>query len=355
MVPKTGTGRTTIRPRRRRSFIIGLGAALLVAGCGSSDDPSTAEPASSAGQASASGGTRIVQDGRGDVEIPVDPQRVVTTEQTLDLAILGVAPVGARNLEQDTRNYPEFSELLSDSVDLGTSDLDLEAVAALEPDLILTTTGRLDVADQFTTMAPTIFQDNDTPDKKHRWDETLLYYGDILGKKQEAEDLLAAYNARLEDFKTQMGDRLDTLTVSVLRVSDDNMKIYTLGSFAGGVLQDAGLLRPENQNLDAFETEELTNGEETEGFDLSTERLREADADVLFVVTQLPDNETEWDDEDRIVRANADALKSNPLWEQLTASQNEQTFEVGRHWNGESLVDANRMLDDLFELLLGES
>lgn len=370
MLPPARTHHDHIRPAGRRTLLIVLTTALLITSCGSDSDsadedtlpaaddtaadtPPSLDDSSTSTEAS-SAGTRVVTDGTGEeVEIPVAPQRVITTEQILDLLVLGVSPVGSRNLDQDTRAFPEFDELLVDTVDLGTEDLDLEEVVALEPDLIITTLGRLDVADQFREIAPTVFQDIQSPDKKHRWDETLLFVGDVVGKQQEAADLLAAYKARLEDFKAQMGDRLADTTVSVIRVGDDNLKIYTVGSFAGGVLQDAGILRPENQNLDAFETEKLTNGSDTEGFDLSTERLREADADVIFVVVDLPTDEAEYDDEDRLVAANAAALQSNPLWTQLEAAQNGQTFEVGRHWNGESLVDANRMLDDMFALLLG--
>jgi iron complex transport system substrate-binding protein len=149
-----------------------------------------------------------------------------------------------------------------------------------------------------------------------------------------------------------MGDRLATTHVSVLRVSRTSTKIYTLGSFAGGVLRDAGLRRPANQDLDGFATEKLTLGAETEGFEISPERLREADGDVLFVVTQLPANQAEWTDQDRQVRANTDTLKQNPLWSQLAAAKNNKVFEVGKSWNGESLVDANKMLDDINRLLL---
>nr|MDT0660898.1 iron-siderophore ABC transporter substrate-binding protein [Micromonospora sp. DSM 115978] len=331
--------------RSRRPLAVAASALALtmtLAGCGGGGSASTGDVE-----------TRDVVDGRGKtITIPVDPQRVVITEQTLDYAVLGFAPAGARNLIQDTSNYPEFADLLSDTEDLGTSDLDFEQVLSLEPDLIITYTGRLDEADHFEAIAPTVYQDLDTPDRKHRWDETLTFVGDLIGKRAEADKLLGDYQTRLGEFKASMGDRLDSTEVSVIRVSDDSMKIYTLGSFSGGVLRDAGLKRPANQNLDAFEMEERTNGEESEGFDLSPERLSEADGDVIFVVTSIPTDPTRWDEEDKLAHENAEALDENPLFRQLRAFQNDQVFHVGRHWNGESLVDANRMLDDLEKHLL---
>jgi len=113
-------------------------------------------------------------------------------------------------IAEDAGDKP-FAELLKDTVDLGGQDLDLEEVLVLKPDLILTTTGRLDEAERFLQIAPTVFQDIEGPDKKHRWGETLRFYGYVLNLEQKANDLMAAYEARCKEFQTQMGERLDDL------------------------------------------------------------------------------------------------------------------------------------------------
>lgn len=360
----------------RRQFVAGLGggavAALVLSGCGSSGGTEAAgagepAPARSAGKQKAGGSTRVLQGGTGstrvvqhalgEVEIPIRPKRLVTFEGTLNLVALGVIPIGARNMVQDEANHPEMRRQLTDIFDLGGQELDIEEVLALEPDLIIgTSPNRDDIYAQLSQIAPTVLYQDDALDRKHRWDEELLYFADVLGKEKEASELLVAYEARCAEFRSRMGERLETELVSVLRVSSSSTKIYTRGSFAGGVLQDAGLRRPAKQDLDAFQTNELTDGADREGYDISAERLREADGDVLFLsVRGTPSKRAPQEDQDKAAATEVAAgkLTDHPLWSRLGAVEAGQAFKVGGHWNGETVVDANKVLDDLFVHMLG--
>lgn len=261
-----------------------------------------------------------MQHAKGELAIPAVPSRVVTCEGTMNLIALGFYPVGARNLDQDRRSYPEFADELGDIVDLGGQELDLEEVLALEPDLIIAGSPSYD--DQYaqmTRIAPTVMEERAAVGTKHRWDQQLAYFAEVLGRDARAAELMDAFNARRDEFMAEMGERLGSTQISVMRVSDDSVKIFTKGSFSGGVLDRCGIRRPPQQDLDPAQTEDFTNGEDSEGYDISTERLREADADVIFLcvpVAGMPEND---DEDDAATRANAEALTDNPLWEQLGA------------------------------------
>ena len=131
-----------VRPILRGAAL--LAATVLVAGCGSADGESSGEAA--AGDSPASGGAFPVTVGTafGPVEVAEEPQRVVAlgwsdAETTL---ALGVQPVGASDClgfggegvgPWAEGRYDEAPEIM------GTLEPSLEAVAALQPDLILDT------------------------------------------------------------------------------------------------------------------------------------------------------------------------------------------------------------------------
>lgn len=188
---------------------------------------------------------------------------------------------------------------------------------------------------------------NSGDERKHRWDDTLRFFARVMNKEDKAEELLADYQKRVDEFKEKHGDFLKDKTVSVLRIRNDNLIIYTKSSFADGVLDQVGIKRPKNQDLDLAATKAATNGESIEAFPLSPERLNEADADIMFVVVQVHEDPSEQDDRDKATLANVEKVKNHPLWSKLNAVKNNQTFFVNAVWNGESVMEANSMLDDL--------
>lgn len=119
----------------RREFLLGATAAGLVVGCatkdtGDDDDVGTAP-------------TRRVTDLAGRVvDVPVDPQRIVTIDpsRTLsDLVALGFVPVGAAEVESnpDGRFPPTVTDVADDIASVGAlGTVDLERVVGLRPDLI---------------------------------------------------------------------------------------------------------------------------------------------------------------------------------------------------------------------------
>src|SRR3954452_18365276 len=139
-------------------------ATVLVAGCGSGDEGASGDTAASS-SASGSGGAFpvTVATAFGDVEIPEEPQRVVAlgwSDAETALA-LGVQPVGASDWlgfggegvgPWAEGRYDEAPEIID------TLEPSLEAIAALEPDLILDTKsdGTQERYDLLSQIAPTV-------------------------------------------------------------------------------------------------------------------------------------------------------------------------------------------------------
>ncbi len=113
-------------------------------------------------------------------------------------------------------------------------------------------------------------------------------------------------------------------TISVIRFSEMQTRLYQHVSFSGIVLADAGLARPPSQDVNDFAVE------------FSEERILDADAGQIFLTVA--------DVESAAVR---DRFMSNPLWSRLTGEIHEVSNDVWIIAVG--VLGAHAVLDDLAE------
>lgn len=174
-------------------FAAGATAIALIAGC-SSDDSSSPETGGESGNFPVT-----ISHSFGETTIEREPSRVVTigfNEQDFVLA-LGVKPVATRgNLSYDYRQRPWAQEALggTEIPEVGSTDLELEQIAAAGPDLILGPYSFLERGqyDQLSDMAPTIADIGGYGDvPAATWQQEFDVIGTALGKEQEAQDRTA--------------------------------------------------------------------------------------------------------------------------------------------------------------------
>ncbi|MEM1256504.1 MAG: iron-siderophore ABC transporter substrate-binding protein [Cyanobacteria bacterium P01_H01_bin.21] len=270
--------------------------------------------------------TRTLKHAMGTTQVPIAPERVVVLDTApLDAALaLEIQPVG-------TAIYKEFPPYLSDRVDNITlvgdpNQPNLEAILALNPDLILWSQPGGNLYEKLSQIAPTVFTDNGGQVGKDAWQDNFLLYAEALGKVEQAEQLLQSYRQRVQQLQETISQP-QALKVSVLIVND-NVRAYTAGSFSGSVLQDVGFSRPLAQA-------------ESKGYalELSPETLDELDGDYIFLVysTYRPGG------------FQKDDFISNPIWSQLQAVQQDRVCEVnGDVWiAGRSILAVNQILTDI--------
>jgi iron complex transport system substrate-binding protein len=325
------TRRTT---RTTRTALLGLVVALPLAACGGGA-PSV-DPSASAGAGAGAGadaGTRTVQHAMGTTEVPADVERVVVLDTgELDAVVsLGVTPVGAVTTDVSTSLVEYLEPELADVEAVGTiGEPNLEAIAALRPDLILSNTVRHeDLYDELSAIGPTVF----AGDVGDTWKETLLLAGESLDEREQAEQLIADYEARAAEVGEAVTDGdPGSLEVSVVRFLPGQIRLYTPESFIGTVLADAGFARPASQaEGDTF-------------VEASAEQLAGADGDVVFTAVYGDPADTD-----------QAAVTAGPVWQNLGAVQRGDVHEVSDDtWMlGIGVTAANLVLDDL-ERILGE-
>ncbi len=238
---------------------------------------------------------------------------VIATGQ-LDAALtLGVTPTGAAygdgaDLVPDyiSFSFPQYADQLTQMADLGNrQSVDIEAVAAAEPDLILANkTGSEDIYPTLSAIAPTVL----TEGTGVNWKQDFLLLADALGRTEQAQGFLDTFasDARaLGDSVSNGGGSGGAPTVSFVRFTADRARVFGVASFAGFIASDAGLARPPSQQFDKTSQ------------DFSEEEIQLANADWVFVSSQ-----------DAEADSSAASYTTNPLWTGMSAATQNHIVRV---------------------------
>ena len=274
---------------------------------------------------------REITHAMGVTEVPDNPQRVVilTNEGTEALLHLGVVPVGAAQSWDADPFYDHLLPLLGDAVSLGTETaINVELVAALEPDLIIGTKVRQEkIYEQLAAIAPTVMSET----IGSAWLENYQFYGEVLGLGEKAGQGAAALQARADALAAAIGEDVNE-EISLVRFSPSRTRLYFRGSFPGVVLDLVGFKRPAAQDF----TETFT--------EVQKERIPEMAGDRIFYFSSDNDNEED--------KANMDDWLADPLWQNLQAVKEGKAQRVSElAWNaGGGIYCAYMMLDDIAEI-----
>lgn len=309
---------------RRAALPVALvAAAALLSACGGSETSASAQESDGG---SAAGFPRTVTHDKGSTEIPEQPQRIVALDNSLvEAVVLLERPlVGGISSYRDLKGFPPYlGDAVSDTEEVGPLETpDLEAIAALEPDVIVSATVRHDALyDELSKIAPTVFVKTTGP----QWRENVTFLGEVLGAEDKAAEELAEYKERAAAVGTAINAEAGDPTISVVRFLDGPTRLMQRSSFIGHVLRDAGLARPAPQDVDDFALE------------VGEEQIRQADGDHVFV-TSYSGGE-----------ASKERFQRNPLWKQLTAVKAGNVHDVKDEiWmTSVSVQGAHLVLDDL--------
>lgn len=296
---------------------------VVLAACGGTEETSNSNE-------SAEKETRTVEHAMGTAEVPVEPKRVVvlTNEGTEALIALGVKQVGAVKSWNGDPWYPHIESEMTDVTEVGTeSEVNLEAIAKLEPDLIIGTKLRQEnIYDKLNAIAPTVMSET----LKGDWQENFALYANALNLEDKGNDVLADYAQHVEDTKNELGDAVNK-ELSVVRFLPGESRIYFNDSFSGVILGDVGVKRPASQDRPEF-AEAIT-----------MERIPEMDGDHIVYFTYGGGDGSK----------TAEEWQSNQLWKDLDAVKAGEVTEVSDDtWNTSGgVLSANEVLDELVTIL----
>ncbi len=356
----TPADRTAARTSRRRFLAAGLtgGAVLglggLLSACGSSGSSGGSAKASTGASSGASPDQKSVKQGGddyatvldqmksfgtdaapgvyprtikhalGETVIPARPVRVVVldTGELDNVVSLGIQPVGVVHTD-GSKTLPSYlKDKAGNPANVGTiSSLNLEAIAALKPDLILGS--QLRAQDQYASLskiAPTVFSVR----PGYPWKENFVLNASPFGLQAEANAQLAAYRSAAAAIGTTVGGTKPT--ISPLRFMPGKTRLYAELSFIGTILADIPLPQPKIEQVKELAVE------------ISPEQIDKADADWVFYGVYGTPSAT-----------NQDAVLGGPLWKTLGAVKSGQARPVSDEtwFLGLGVMAADVVLGDL--------
>lgn len=295
----------------RLSGAVLVAAMLALAGCGT-------------GGAREEGrvGTRLVEHALGESRVPEDPKRVVDLAGGAGvdrLLTLGIVPVGSWGAPGDETGAPRWFDDVEwpveaeagDIQNVGTAEaVSVEKIAALEPDLIIGYDYSFDgIYKEFARIAPSV---GITPTNGPRWKESFRETAEAVNREAEYREWEAGYEERLEELRSR--SQAEGETVSLVWNGDPAaVRIYARGSQPGAIVEEAGFGLPEIARVD--------DGTGYTSPNLSLEKVPEADADAVFVMTDLAGDPGALDEFDATYGA-------SPLWRRLEAVQEGRVHPV---------------------------
>jgi len=325
--------------------------AVVLAGCGSNGDNKSADTGvgdtevatggrlfSTADEATAKLGSdaeagvfpRTVKHALGETKLDRKPERVVVLDsgELDDVLALGITPVGmATNAGQN--GVPSYLADKAQGIKTvgNVSELNLEAIAALKPDLILGSKLRAnDLYAKLTAIAPTVFSIR----PGFPWKEDFLLVADAVGEETKATGLLNDYQKRATEVK---GKVTGSPTISLVRFRPGDIRLYGNLSFIGVILKDIGLPRPKVQDIKELALE------------ISQENIGQADGDWIFYSSYgKPDATAE------------NTVVNGKIWKGLSAVKAGKAVRVDDEvwFLGLGPIGAMATLNDLEKLLAGK-
>jgi iron complex transport system substrate-binding protein len=212
----------------------------------------------------------------GETCIPDQPQRIVATRGdsiVTPLLDIGAPLVGAGFRTDNEITYVRgAADIFGMDVvtaaglaQVGESEPDMEAIAGLEPDLIILPAWQVELAEKASAIAPTVVMPDNLPFLEH-----LAMLADATGLMGVYEQRLAAYEAKIERIKTQLGNP-SAISVSRLDIAEGGLWFYPNWGAVDQVINDVGFSRP---SIQAEATESRS--------EISFEMLPEFDGDILI-------------------------------------------------------------------------
>jgi iron complex transport system substrate-binding protein len=280
---------------------------------------------------------RLVQHKLGETCVPLNPQRLITMDETTLEAViaLGLKPTAAGEANWVASRGKQFGKKTQGIISLGEeSQPNLERIVKLNPDLILGLSISPENYRIFSQIAPTVTFDYIADG----WKDSFLKIGEVFGKTIQAKEILAQYENRVKEFQEAMEKRLNKTEVTISRFYNAHSltEFRTSFSFPGSVLSELGFSFPKRQ------IQLIKN--DLPLIQISLERIDLLDADFLFVALD-PGSEK-----------NFKRYQKSQLWQQLNVVQNNQVYVVSSgYWIFGNILSANTILDDLNKYLMQEN
>lgn len=291
------------------SLLLVMLLALGLTACGGSNSGQSsnsgeATPASATPSSEESAGTtNTVTDELGrEVTIPEDPQKVLALTSAVMQALynIGVEPVGK---VEEYKVTEEGSALPSVGK---TQEINIEAVYALNPDLIIASS-RFHAAlkEELEQSGAVVYYFD--PDKVGEIPlvELTPYIGKLLGKEDVADEYVQSVHAMADELKERISTETGIKTGIVIQDGDTVTAAQSASSY-GSMLSLLG--------IENIVPDDLPNAKKASFVSFDVETIIASNPDVIYIMTASKDAENN--------KAILKKYKNDPQWSSLDAVKN---------------------------------
>ncbi|WP_323751221.1 iron-siderophore ABC transporter substrate-binding protein [Marinobacter sp.] len=270
----------------------------------------------------------------GTLNLDEAPKRIVALNwaATETLLLLGITPVGVADMS-GYNAWVKEPELPDDATNVGTRVApNLEAIAELEPDLIVTSTEMAPATELLEQIAPTyvisVYKPDIRPFDKAR--EMLVTLGDMVDRKDQAEAVLTDIELTLKQQRDRLehAELTDTPVALVSFQDHRHVRIYTESSLYQAALESLGLTNawPNLGNYWGFSS-------------IGLESVAQIPDSRLVVIEPL-------------VPGLAGSLENSPFWTYLPPVRSQQIYQIPRAWPFGGVYPVKRLAVALTDALL---
>lgn len=320
-----------LKSKQSLTLLLLLSCTLLLSACGTSSKSAVSKDTIPTGKDSSvtdDKSPRVLTDALGhEVEVPSQPKRIIATYLEDHLVALGVKPVAQWSIGKGSvQNY-----LQKELKDIPTISFDLpfEAVMSFQPDLLIMGSADTVADDKYTKYAQIAPTYTVGKEKNNDWRQVLQTIGDVLGKSEEAKQVLSNYEHKANQAKEKLKKAVGTQSAAAVWVTAKSIYLVSENLSSGDVLyQDLGLTVPKV-------VEEASKTGKDNWNSISMEKFAQLDADYLFIVNSRG--------------ISMDEILKDPVWANIPAVKKGQIYEFNddSSWLYSGSIANSQMIDDV--------
>lgn len=327
-----------LSPRSRRTGMLAVLLASLVALAGCSAEAPTTDPSESTGPDNVSAGDwpRTFENTDGTVtEIPAQPERIVSTTVTTTGTLLAIdAPVVASSSAANAQFFGQWADVAEEQgveniFQIG--EVDLEAIIAQDPDLIVVARGGadslIDNVAELQAIAPTIIIDYGVV----TWQELAIQLGEATGLEGGAAAVVAEYDAYVADAAAKITVPEGTANIISFNGPSDYNNIARAGSVHADVLTSLGFTL-EDPPLEWHSIEQ----QRSDFVFAAYENLTELTSETTFILARDDDG--------------AQAFAQDPTLANVPSVKTGQVYGLGQNSFRIDRFSATEIVDHIVEL-----
>lgn len=222
-------------------------------------------------------GMKTISTAMGDVEVPVNPKRVVVIFVQGDVLALGIKPVGT--------SFNTGAAFEKDAKEVSVIDaysINKEEIMALNPDLILWNTEDKATYDSLSKIAPTVACDY----FGMKYQDRLRFLGKVVNRSEKAEELISEFEKKIETTKQRISkEGLSDKTVLCIENRKDILSASWMGRGGTLVYDLLGFKAPEKIQEEMKKSENAKQG----SVKVSYEAINQYAGDFILVNGSLDD------------------------------------------------------------------